>query len=419
MFKLFYANKPKKSKKVIVTEKKPNWSSTSAAMNNNNNTHVPNSGKRSVNERSPEGNENLQISKVIKTNSSQTRSRSPSVQTRIPEYWLNTANKFGSLRDNVSGDEAEDNKNNREKPKGKEKSGIPKPPPLFIYGVGDIKPLVEELKMTVDKRYMLKAMHDSKVKVILETKDDYQNFVKILNEKKTEYHSFQLKDDKLFRVILKGVHQSTDTNEIQHALVEEGHTPVQINCIRSRRTGKELPIFSIHMKKSENNKSIYKINRLLNMVVTIEPPQKFENDIPQCERCQRYGHTKKYCHLGPRCVKCPGFHQTSECQRKEKNSDVKCVNCGGDHPANYKGCTVYQKLKQKLQPALREKIQERRFSQTFVDPNVSYANALKESTQKVDDKLDDMTELKLMMKELMSNMSTMLNLLTVVVSKLK
>jgi hypothetical protein len=70
--------------------------------------------------------------------------------------------------------------------------------------------------------------------------------------------------------------------------------------------------------------------------------------------CHRYGHTKNFCHLKPRCVKCAGDHSTSQCPRKERSSDVRCVLCDGNHPANYKGCTVYKDLQKTYQP-LRQK----------------------------------------------------------------
>jgi hypothetical protein len=43
-------------------------------------------------------------------------------------------------------------------------------------------------------------------------------------------------------------------------------------------------------------------------------------------------------------VKCAGDHSASQCPRKERSSDVRCVLCDGSHPANYKGCTVYKDL---------------------------------------------------------------------------
>jgi hypothetical protein len=41
--------------------------------------------------------------------------------------------------------------------------------------------------------------------------------------------------------------------------------------------------------------------------------------------------------------------------RKERLSDVQCALCGGNHPANYKGCTVYKDLQKKIYPPSRLK----------------------------------------------------------------
>jgi hypothetical protein len=68
----------------------------------------------------------------------------------------------------------------------------------------------------------------------------------------------------------------------------------------------------------------------------------------KCSNCQRYGHTKNFCHLQPRCVKCAGDHSTGQCPRKERSSDVRCVLCNGNHPVNYKGCAVYKDLQKNL-----------------------------------------------------------------------
>ena len=42
----------------------------------------------------------------------------------------------------------------------------------------------------------------------------------------------------------------------------------------------------------------------MNSIVKIEPPFIKKKEIAQCKRCQRYGHTQKYCNHDHRCVKC-------------------------------------------------------------------------------------------------------------------
>jgi hypothetical protein len=83
--------------------------------------------------------------------------------------------------------------------------------------------------------------------------------------------------------------------------------------------------------------------------IKFEPP-KHKMDIAQFANCQRYGHTKNHCHLKPRCIKCAANHLTIQCHRKERLNDVPCVLCGGNHPANYKGCLIYKDLKKKYTP---------------------------------------------------------------------
>jgi len=55
------------------------------------------------------------------------------------------------------------------------------------------------------------------------------------------------------------------------------------------------------------------------------------------------GHSKSYCTRPFNCVKCGGPHGTTTC-KKIWDTPAKCVLCNGNHPANYKGCTVYRDL---------------------------------------------------------------------------
>lgn len=49
--------------------------------------------------------------------------------------------------------------------------------------------------------------------------------------------------------------------------------------------------------------------------------------IPQCKRCQRYGHTYNFSQRQPACVKCAGRDLTADCRiPKKKNADAKCFN---------------------------------------------------------------------------------------------
>ena len=93
---------------------------------------------------------------------------------------------------------------------------------------------------------------------------------------------------------------------------------------------------------------------LLYSRIVLEPPRP-KRQIPQCARCQKYGHTKSFCHRKPKCIKCAGDHFSIDCPRKTRSDSVKCFLWDGNHPANYKGCRVYQELQKSKYPPLRKK----------------------------------------------------------------
>jgi hypothetical protein len=131
-------------------------------------------------------------------------------------------------------------------------------------------------------------------------------------------------------------------------------SPIFTTSGKTRLSSRYLCFF-VDLKPAPNNKDIFQIEHLQQCKVTFEAPKQ-KSDIAQCANCQRYGHTKNYCLRTPRCVKCSGTHLTSQWSRKERSSNVCCVLCNGNHPANYKGCMVYKDLQKKTFPPLGPKI---------------------------------------------------------------
>ena len=101
-------------------------------------------------------------------------------------------------------------------------------------------------------------------------------------------------------------------------------------------------IFMLTFSHNEDIKKIFEIKIILGIKVEIEAI-KSSRLIPQCKRCQSYGHTQKYCRREPRCVKCTERHLTQQCE-KPKNSEAKCVLCEEKHPANYRGCKIAKQM---------------------------------------------------------------------------
>lgn len=341
------------------------------------------------------------------------------------DYWLNppadnltlSANRFSLLSD----------ANLKDENVAQTRSTDPKPPPLFVAGVADINPLVKVLEEIADKSFFLKVVSPSEIKIQAKTLELYDRIVEELRKRNTEFHSYQKKADRPFKVVLRNIHNSSDLDLLKKEIEALGHSVVKISNIRHRVTKSPLPMFYIDLVTKPNNKEIYSVEFLLNTKVKVEPPHK-KREIPQCTRCQRYGHTKNFCSRRARCVKCALDHLTIACPIKERTTNAKCVLCNGNHPANYRGCTVYKELQKNKFPPLREKVildgqqtQTAELGQPSTSaPSTSYANAVRNGIthqEHQSSKSDDLGELKMMMKSLMEQMSTMLNLLTSIVSK--
>jgi len=103
----------------------------------------------------------------------------------------------------------------------------------------------------------------------------------------------------------------------------------------------------------------------------VEEPYK-PKTISQCTNCQVYGHTKSYCGYPARCVRCGGHHLSADCPNT-RDAPPKCALCSGDHPSNYKGCTIYKDLQRRKNPK----------SSNHLSNNFSYKNTYVQDTHTV------------------------------------
>ena len=233
-------------------------------------------------------------------------------------------------------------------------SYITKPPPIFVEAQ-IIDPLIELLNNIVDNdNYTIKQTKLDQVKIQTNTPEVYRNVIKALKEKNAIYHTYQLKTERSYKIVIRGLHPKISTKKLSDELAKIGHQTRTINNITKYDTKQPLPLFLIELEPRTNNKEIYNIKKILNTIVTVEPP-RYKKDIPQCMRCQQYGHTKNYCNRSPACVKCAKNHLTIHCPNTGKIEEVRCYNCNGNHPASYKGCIIRKQLQRKLFPPLRNR----------------------------------------------------------------
>ena len=311
----------------------------------------------------------------------------------------------------------------------------PKPPPIFVQKVDCIGNLTKLLSNVTDCKYQLQILRNNQVKIVTDETLHFEKIINLLNGVKAEYFTYKPKELRGFRVVLRGIHHSTDVNDIKEELSVYGHEVLYIRNMFHPITKKPMSLFSVELKKDESNSKIFGMNCILHCKISVERPRK-SRTVPQCMNCQQYGHTKNFCTKSPVYVKCAGKHSSGDCSHPPGADVVKCALCGAQHTANYKGCSIYKAIRAKkflnkapLKPIGidRETTNEKGIIlNNPIKKGVSYADAAKSDATTVSiveenllsqNQTSDMQELKDMMKQLMSQIASMLQLITVLISQ--
>jgi hypothetical protein len=218
----------------------------------------------------------------------------------------------------------------------------PRPPPIHIQGVTNFQAMTANLATVAPKdNYHTKSLANNTVTIYPHSSETYRSLVTHLRNNNIVFHTYQLKQDRAYRVVLRDIHHSIPTQDIVDELAAKGPQVRNIINIPNRVTKEPLPLFFVDLEPQPNNKEIYDLHHLFNSKNRVEPPRPKQTTI-QCTR-QEYGHSKTYCNKPYYCVKCGQQHDSKTCT-KMRDTPATCALCQGNHPANYKGCSVYRDL---------------------------------------------------------------------------
>lgn len=220
-------------------------------------------------------------------------------------------------------------------------------PPIFIHKVKNHNEIISDIKKITEEREFTTTYSNNYLKVNLTNHDDYRKLTKYYMNNLVEFHTFQDPHKKQLSVVIKNVPISLTDTEIKEELISKNLPIVSVTRLINKDK-KPIPICAVILTANDVATEIYNIKTLNYSVVTVEPRRKTTN-IPQCHKCQRYGHTKNYCAAKPRCVKCNQDHPPKECTKTPEAPPI-CVNCSGNHPASYKGCPHHQELLKQRYP---------------------------------------------------------------------
>ncbi|CAH0384756.1 unnamed protein product [Bemisia tabaci] len=230
------------------------------------------------------------------------------------------------------------------------------PPPIFIYEVG--KPVVfqQVVLNPISEDFLVKVINKSQIKVISPNISVYNQLKDSLKVNNVKYHTYQIKEERAFKVIIRGLPIDYPIEDIKNSLECVNNLEVEsIFRLKSFKTGNFIPLVQVNFSPiTDKNKKteIFKIKSIDQLIVKLEPVRP-KKTLSQCKKCMCFGHTHRYCAKDPRCLKCAGPHDTSECT-KSIEVPPTCALCGEHHTANWRGCKVYREIRKRKFEDLRE-----------------------------------------------------------------
>ncbi|KAL4107092.1 hypothetical protein QTP88_018526 [Uroleucon formosanum] len=243
------------------------------------------------------------------SSSSSSPSQSPPIVTSKKTKLFFTPNRFAPLstddvnytiaNNNVEIDTQSETSNQGQQNTTDVTPKIILPPSIFIKSVHDYLGLRNHLtEVSAPDSFSCKST-TTHLKIQADTPNSYRNIIHYLKETNAQYHTYQPQSDKPLRVVIRNLHPSTPEADIASAIAEIGHTVRNVTNVRHQQTKTPLPLFFVDLDPNDSDSDIFSITSLLHTKIKIEEPYK-KRQIPQCQNCQSYGHTRTYCAHNPK-----------------------------------------------------------------------------------------------------------------------
>ena len=88
--------------------------------------------------------------------------------------------------------------------------------------------------VTEEETYLCKILRNDTVKINTQNPDTYRKLIRHLNSEKIIHHTYQMKQDRAYRVVNRNLHYSIPIDEIKEELQKKGHPVRNIFNIRHR-----------------------------------------------------------------------------------------------------------------------------------------------------------------------------------------
>jgi hypothetical protein len=117
------------------------------------------------------------------------------------------------------------------------------PPPIIIYQVRDYETIYSYLNTKLDHNYKITLLNNGDLKLNVDTADLYRTASNMLTEAQFKWSTYENKQTRPIRVVVKRLHSSCKPEQIVQKLRKEGyHIPDAVNILKWK-TKEPIPIF--------------------------------------------------------------------------------------------------------------------------------------------------------------------------------
>lgn len=148
-------------------------------------------------------------------NTNKKRKRGPKSPTDcINTQDMTTRNRFSMLQNQTEKDDSTNVASSNKPPT------IPKPPPIFIYGVTNYSKMIESLTEVAEiETYQCTALLNNTIKINTRSPDTYRRLIRHLNSNKIIHHTYQMKEERAYRVVIRNM-TSLNSSQRDHRRTE-------------------------------------------------------------------------------------------------------------------------------------------------------------------------------------------------------
>jgi hypothetical protein len=98
----------------------------------------------------------------------------------------------------------------------------------------DIQTMIKSIEKDINKEDCQLKIKNNQVKILPTIPDSYRKLTMVLKTLNAKFHTYQIKQERPFRVVLRNIHHSANLDKLQNL----GHKVTNISNIRHRITKK-------------------------------------------------------------------------------------------------------------------------------------------------------------------------------------